>query len=132
IDFDRVSKKRATTCTPADARIKIKVVKMVDPVTKKDIFIAPDGYNGKEEDDAHSCDDTKPSGQVSFEPTSQSNRYRITVTPNSGTFPIDSVQISVGGAVVTNISSPGPYTYVYTVSASDTSSKTVSAVITDQ
>lgn len=41
--FDKVSKKKATACTPAAAKIDIGVTKTIDPYTKKDVISAPDG-----------------------------------------------------------------------------------------
>ena len=60
LTFDRLSKYRATDCTPSGAKIEIEVIKTVDPVTKKDAFIAPNGYDATKEDDKHSCDDGEP------------------------------------------------------------------------
>ncbi|NBW58359.1 penicillin-binding protein, partial [bacterium] len=59
--MDKFSKKKATQCTPENAKITLDVKKMIDPITKKDTFIAPDGYDGNSEDDKHSCSDTLPS-----------------------------------------------------------------------
>lgn len=51
IKFNSLNKRKATECTIPEAIVEITVVKSVDPVTKKDIYRAPDGYNADEEDD---------------------------------------------------------------------------------
>ncbi len=61
LTFDRVSKKKATDCTPTAARLEVDVLKTVDPVTKKDSYAnVPDGYNSNESDDVHQCGDAEP------------------------------------------------------------------------
>ncbi len=129
--FDRVSKKKATDLTPEGARIELDVTKLVDPVTKKDVFIAPDGYDASSDDDAHKASDLKPSVSVSADLTSPSdpNIYTITVTVTSGTpFSITDVQVSIGGAVVKTLTSSG--TFSYTVQKLD-KAKSLTATVTD-
>ena len=77
LTFDKVSKKKATACTPAAAKIEISVTKTVDPVTKKDVFTAPDGYNADSDDDTHVCGDAQPI--VSFG-VIKSNKVPVVVT----------------------------------------------------
>src|SRR5690606_14358079 len=112
LDFDRVSKKKATDCTPAAARINLPVIKVTDPVTKKDNYSnVPEGYNANEEDDAHNCStDVKPSiSSVSY----NSSNGEITVTVSEGSpFKLtnSSVVITVNGATLT-VTKQGPTTY---------------------
>ena len=127
--FDKVSKKKATNLTPEGARIELDVTKTVDPVSKKDVYIAPDGYDASSDDDVHKASDVKPVASVDWKIASGSNTYTINVTVAAGTFPITGIQIKVGDAVVSTITSSGSYTY--TVPSSDTSPKAVSAVATD-
>src|SRR5690606_29972879 len=49
--FDKVSKKKATECTPEAAKIVIKVVKMTDPITKNTVYTNTEGYNANADDD---------------------------------------------------------------------------------
>lgn len=105
LTFDRVSRKKATDCTPAGARIEVDVVKTTDPVTKKDSFSnVPDGYNSNEDDDVHKCGDALPS--ISGINTS-GNTATFTVSP--GTFSVDlsGVTVSRGGAACTGIQRSG-------------------------
>jgi membrane peptidoglycan carboxypeptidase len=127
LTFDRVSKKLATDLTPDGARIELDVTKMIDPVTKKTVYIAPDGYDASKDDDVHKSTDVKPTVSVSWSPSGP-NTYVISVTAVPGTFPGVSIQLSVGGTVVTTLSGSG--TYTYTVQKSD-AAKTVSATVTD-
>lgn len=129
--FDKVSKKKATTCTPDSAKIDLDVTKMVDPVTKQDVYIAPDGYDSTKDDDAHKCGDVIPSVSVSWSPGTTSNTYLITATVTPGTFPVTSVDIKIDGTTVGTIAAPGPYTYTYTAPAGTTTAQAVTATVTD-
>ena len=97
--FDKVSKKKATDCTPAGAKIEQIVQTITDPITNKKSYIAPDGYDPNADDDTHKCDDVKPFVSV----TSQSlggGKYRITATMNKGTFALQSLRVTVDGQTV--------------------------------
>lgn len=129
--FDTVSKKKATACTPDGAKIELDVQKMVDPITKKDVYIVPDGYDGLLDDDVHSCSDAPAGVSVNWSDLATPNTYQITVTVSQGTFPITSVDILINGSIVSSISAPGPYTFVYTVDSDVASDQTVTAVAHD-
>ncbi|MBC7942924.1 transglycosylase domain-containing protein [Candidatus Saccharibacteria bacterium] len=131
ITFDKVSKKKATTCTPESAKIELDVVKTVDPVTKKDVFIAPDGYDSTKDDDIHKCEDAKPAVSVSWVPGTAAHTYVITATVSQGTFPVSGVDIKINGTTVGSVAAPGPYTYTYTVSAGTSAAQTVTATVND-
>ncbi len=111
LTFDKVSKKRATDCTPEGARIEIAVVKSKDPVTKQDIYTGmPAEYNYKEEDDAHSCNDAKPS--VSISTSSQSgDAWSVTVNVVPGKFSVEpsGVSLTYNGSAVALSQSGGSY-----------------------
>ncbi len=98
--FDRVSKKKATDCTPAAARIEIEVTKTVDPVTKKDAFIAPDGYTASADDDVHSCDDAKPSASVSGFSATNPTKGVVSFSAAPGRYTLSGVEIFVNGSSV--------------------------------
>ncbi|MDK2899058.1 MAG: penicillin-binding protein [Patescibacteria group bacterium] len=127
--FDKVSKKKATNLTPEGARIELDVTKTTDPVSKKDIYLAPDGYDATSDDDSHKSTDVKPVVSISVKAGTTANTYVIDVTATAGTFSITDIKVKVGGSVVSTMTSSGSYTY--TVSSSDTSAKTVSATVTD-
>lgn len=92
LTFDRVSKKKATKCTPDAAREEVGVTKTKDPFTKKDVYIAPNGYDATKEDDVHKCSDAKPRVQGI---TISQNQIQVRIS--EGTFPIDSVDFKVDG-----------------------------------
>lgn len=123
--FDKVSKKKATDCTPDSAKIELGVIKTTDPVTKKDIFSSPDGYDTTSEDDVHACNDAKPSITVSY----AGDTVTATVTP--GKFTVSNVDIIIDGTVVSSIAAPGPYTFKYTKPEGTQPVKTVTASVTD-
>ena len=135
IIFDKVSKFKATACTPEGAKISIDVVKTTDPVTKTDIYSSPDGYDATKDDNAHQCSDVGPSAPtVKVTPVvGSTNQYTIEVSLGAaGTFPgVSSVDIKVGTTIVTTIQAPGPYTYTYTVPSGTGAAQAVSATVTD-
>ena len=103
LNFDKVSKYKATSCTPQGAIVELQVTKTTDPVSKKDVFIAPDGYDATKDDDKHSCDDPKPSvGGVSY------SGGTVSFTPVPGKFNITSIEIFVDGNSVGTV--PGTAT----------------------
>ena len=131
LTFDRVSKKLATDLTPDGARIELDVTKMIDPVTKKTVYIAPDGYDASHDDDVHKASDTMPSATADTKPDG-ANNYVVTVTvAPGGTFPITSVQISVGGTVVATLPAGSSYTYRGVIKSAADNNQPVSATVTD-
>jgi len=115
LTFDRVSRKKATDCTPEGARITADVLRTIDPVTKKESFAnVPDGYNAKEEDDVHKCGDGP---KVSVDYTSNSGSYviKVHVTPGS-TFSVSAsgVSVVVDGKTLSVSGSGNTYTATYT------------------
>jgi len=101
LTFDRVSKKKATDCTPAAARIEVSVIKSSDPVTKKESFANSEGYDATADDDAHACTDTPPS--VSVTNRGGGNSWTIVVNVTPGTFGTNAITVSgsVAGSAVT-------------------------------
>lgn len=129
--FDEISKKKATTCTPDSTKVTLSVTKTTDPVTKKEILIAPTGYNVNEDDDVHSCDDPKPGvSQPSFEELSSgSGAYRIKVAFVKGKFDLSEATISVNGqAIASGSASSGSMTVDHTFT---TSGQPISITIKD-
>ena len=129
--FDRVSKKKATECTPDAARIELNVTKTTDPVTKKDAYSnVPDGYNASADDDVHKCGDTKP-GLTVTTTSSGPNAWKITVTATQGTFSLGSgaVSGSVSGQNLTFSNSGNTYTATY--SGTDSPVGSINITVTD-
>jgi penicillin-binding protein 1A len=92
--FDRISKKKATDCTPAETRVDVEVTKTYDPMTKKDTLSA-DGYDPEAEDDVHSCSDAKPT--INSITVDDSSGYKIIVSASKGTHSLESYTIEVDG-----------------------------------
>lgn len=124
IVFDRVSKKKATDCTPEGAKEEIGVTQMTDPITKKLVYDAPDGYNASADDDVHSCDDRRPSlSNISVKNTGGDN-YLIAVDVSSGKFSLASINFSVNGKLIksSDISSDGRQTATVSIEESGVNS----------
>ena len=132
LTFNRVSKKKATECTPAGARIEFDVIKVTDPVTKKDSYsMVPDGYDAKTDDDCQSG--VAPSVSSVTVPTSPGGdgSYTITVAISEGSAPVSTVAISVGGVSLTVIKSGNNYTAKYTGSSSPAGNGSVTVTDTN-
>lgn len=124
LTFDKVSKKKATQCTPAGARIDIDVSKSTDPVSKQDVYIAPDGYDATKDDDVHKCGDTPPTiSGISIDGS------RITVRVSQGTFGLTSIDVAFNGTSIGAINASGSGTY--DTSYNFVSDGTVTATVTD-
>lgn len=108
--FDRVSKKKATDCTPESAVISLNVTKTIDPITKKERLLAPDGYDASTSDTLHSCDDVKPFvTEVSY------SKGKLVANVTQGTHALQSVEFKVDGAVVgtVQVASSGEVSLTY-------------------
>lgn len=117
LTFDRVSRKKATDCTPAGARIELDVVKTTDPVTKKDAYSnVPEGYDATKDDDRHSCSDTAPSlGTATSNNPGGGNDWVINIAATRGTFDLpDTITVTVNGAQVPVSRTGGGYRATYT------------------
>lgn len=127
--FDKVSKKKATDCTPANARIEIGVTKTTDPITKRAAYIAPDGYDASRDDDIHKCEDVKPSVSVTTAKKA-GNTVEITVNITQGTHPLSSLKVQVGANLVADVAVSGTGSYTTTVTLA--SPETVTATVEDK
>ena len=130
ITFDKVSKKKATNCTPDGAKEEIEVTKIIDPLTKKESITAPSGYDANAEDDVHKCDDTKPQiGAISY--TNSGKKYTINVDVTAGTWGLSAIEITVDGKSIksSEITSSGKQTA--TVELDTTGAHTVSVTVRD-
>jgi penicillin-binding protein 1A len=124
LTFDKVSRKKATSCTPNAAKIELDVLKTTDPVTKKDSYSnVPDGYDSNSDDNVHSCSDTPPSGELNA-PTHVLSNYTFTGKVTNGTF-------GFGETTICTISSPGNFSCNYTMPSGTTGQQTVTLTITD-
>lgn len=126
--FDKVSKKKATSCTPDEAKIELDVTKFPDPITKKEVITAPDGYDGSKDDDAHKCEDVKPSVTVSAD--AQKNTLTVSIGP--GTFKLSKVEVRVGDTVIASFND-GRTTYSdIRNTAGDSGNFTATVTVTDE
>ena len=127
LTFDKVSKKKATSCTPPGAKIDIDVNKSTDPISKKDVFTAPDGYDATKDDDVHKCDDAAPSiGTITV------SGNKISVSAVKGTFNLKEIQVSVDGTVVATLPAGASGTYDAPYKFNDHNAHTISSTVTDE
>lgn len=141
IVFDILSKFKATEFTPDSARIELDVIKAIDPVTKKEIYIAPDGYDASKDDDKHLASDVKPTIALSSTKPQITNildlnTRTVKIIPGSGkdtTYPISSIEVYADGVLIKTMTGAEPFEYTYTSTKNDTTSKNVvfTAKITD-
>lgn len=124
--FDKVSKKKATDCTPDGAKIEVSVTKIQDPITKKDAYLSPDGYDATKDDDFHKCDDSKPTvGTISV------SGNNISVSVVQGTNKLREIQVTVDGTVVATLpaSASGTYSTSHTFTSG---THNITANVTDE
>ena len=127
MSFDRVSKKKATNCTPESARVDIPVTRSKDSSGKETVS-AQDGYDATSNDDTHRCTDSKPSVSVAV----SSNGQSATVYYRQGSHPLQQLEVKVGDQLVgtrqvnsdgdTNVSIPSSAGKNFTVTATLTDS----------
>lgn len=120
IAFDKVSKKKATDCTPDAARIDVTVQKVVDPITKQTNYVSTDGYDATADDDVHHCDDQKP-----FVNTISYSSGQLKASVSRGTNPLQTVEFKVNGQSVGSVSASDTGTYALPYSLSGSQSVTV-------
>ncbi|OYX54080.1 hypothetical protein B7Y92_00210 [Candidatus Saccharibacteria bacterium 32-50-13] len=126
LTFDRVSKFKATDCTPAAAKIEIEVLRSIDPVTKREVFIAPDGYDASKDDDKHGCDDPKPSASINE--YSSSGGGTVSFTAGQGKFALQSIEVLVDGKSIASVSGSASSAVVGSLS----SGTKITIVVTDE
>ena len=116
LTFDKVSKKKATECTPDGAKVTVDVIKTTDPVTKKDAYSnVPDGYDSSKDDDVHKCSDAAPSiSNIGI--TGAANSWTITVSVSAGTAGASGLSVTgtANGTALSFNGSGGTYTATYT------------------
>ncbi len=100
--FDKVSKRKATNCTPNLAIIEFPVIKTVDPVTKKDSYSnVPSGYDEKKDDNVHKCGEPGPSVSAPSVSPAGGGNWEIEFTVSMGAHPVtgggSSVSMTVDG-----------------------------------
>ncbi|HJM04145.1 MAG TPA: transglycosylase domain-containing protein [Candidatus Saccharimonadaceae bacterium] len=132
LTFDRVSKKKATDCTPEAARIELDVVRSIDPVTDEAIYTnVPSGYDATKEDDRHDCNDVLPSLGAAEVSAGDTDEWIITIPVSRGTFSLGSspVTISVGGTSLAVSNQGNSYTATY--EGEDNPTGSISARVVD-
>lgn len=129
ITFDKVSKKKATDCTPDGARVQINVVTTTDPTTKKQVAVASEGYDITKDDDVHICGDAIPYISLSILNAPGSGNYLIRASYSPGKGNLTNVDIRVGGTSIGSQAISG--TGVFDVPYSSLDPFTATATVTD-
>ncbi|MDQ3158762.1 MAG: transglycosylase domain-containing protein [bacterium] len=130
--IDKVSKKRATECTPDLAKEETREAS-ADKFSS-DPFSGVGGANTDEDDDIHKCNDKKPGINLVVTPKG-GNNYTVSASVSQGTHPLDSskfkgkVDFSVGGDVIKSFGIQGSYSFSY--KANFTGSKVLTATVVD-
>lgn len=127
MEFDKLSKKKSTECTPTLAKESVTITKMTDPITKKEVVSAPDGYDANANDDIHSCGDLKPSVLVAV----NSGHKSATVTYNAGKFTLQTVEAALDGQVIATKQVSGSGEWEIPLSGDRGKSYTLTATATD-
>ncbi|MBR2587371.1 transglycosylase domain-containing protein [Candidatus Saccharibacteria bacterium] len=124
LQFNRYNGKLAATCTNSDYIVAVEVTKIVDPMTKKEVYSVPDGYNKEESDD---CSYVAPRVTASY--NASSKQLSVTVTGSeilngSGSFTLTpATGQAVSGTIARSTFTPG-----YTVKGTEGS---ITVTVTD-
>lgn len=117
--FDKVSKKKATDCTPEAAKVNVDVWTITDPTTKKEFRYALDGYDANADDDAHHCGDAKPTISNFSMSRGSGDKYKISFMVNKGAGDITNVTVTIGGQLVHQTSTGGKIEFAYAFTESE-------------
>jgi Membrane carboxypeptidase (penicillin-binding protein) len=105
--FDKISKRKATDCTPESTKIEISVEKIIDPITKKITYLAG-GYDAQKSDHIHQCGDALPAVSISvFTNSNGDTVIQVLTTPGASSRPVKTYTISVDGNTVNSGSMGG-------------------------
>jgi len=132
LTFDKVSKKKATDCTPDAARIEIDVLKTKDPISKRDVFTAPDGYDATKDDDVHKCGENKPNLTGLAADSSGGRSYNLSFYIKRGDHQLQSIEVRIDGNLYAQVATKGTGTYEKKITLPNLSSHTVEVVTTDE
>lgn len=133
VDFDKVSKYKATQYTPTSARVTLSVTKSINPITKQPLYSnIPDGYDATKDDNVHLANDTPPvvTFAAAVKDKASPGSWTITVrtAPGSNAFPsITGVAITVGTAVLNGTAESDGTTFTATYTGATEPTGTVIA-----
>lgn len=94
--FNKYTKKLATDCTEEAHKITIEATKTIDPMTKKEIWHIPEGYDRENKDD---CSYKAP--KVSLSLKTGSSKKKLMVTVIEGSAKLKGFELEVDGVIVT-------------------------------
>ena len=130
MEFDKITGLLATRCTPPETRVTITVSRVIDPMTKRESLVAPEGFDANLEDDLHDCNDHKPefNGNISVNGSDPWNiSVRISSIPT--THALTRYSVTVNNIVIcTGTPSAGELL----VCSSEEQPNTITIVITDK
>ena len=118
LTFNKINKKLASDCTPANLKIQVEATVTIDPMTKQEVWYVPDEYKREEKDDCtegynapkvtlevikKTSGDTDKDKDKETDKKEEASEYagatlRVTVTKGSGN--LKSWQLIVDGNVV--------------------------------
>ncbi len=98
VEFNKNNGKRAAECTPQALRVEVELTKVVDPVSKTEIWHVPDGYNYDEID---SCEPAV-APVISFKTAGTGSGAMLTVNFAKGTFELSNYRILADGVLIKN------------------------------
>lgn len=130
VTFDRISKKKATECTPENTKEVVDVIKTIDPVTKKESVFVPNGYDINATDDVHSCSDADKPFIQSISTSKSGKTYTVTVQVTSR-HPIQTVDVTFPDGAKQSSAGNGTDTYTFTFETQGNVSGSVAVTVTD-
>ncbi len=101
---DRVSKKLAGACTPEGAKEKIQASAVRTGEGEEDVEYQAAGYDLKNEDNFHKCEDIKPLASPINYSSAGSGKYNLNFSVTQGTHGLQSVSLYIDGNLVQSLS----------------------------
>lgn len=89
--FNKYNKKLAAECTPENLKETIEVTKTIDPLTRREIYTVPEGYNKDEKDD---CKYEAPTVSIR-----KSSSGGLAISIVEGSEPLNNYTLTVDGEV---------------------------------
>ena len=117
--FNKYTKKLASECTDESYKISIEVTKTIDPMSKKEIWFIPEGYDNDTKDD---CTYSAPDVSLNSMVSGGNTIIRMVIVPGSAN--LTKYELLVDGAVIeSGTPVAGTTNFSYSPTGSETSIK---------
>ena len=114
LNFNKYTYKLATSCTPSDQLISVEVTKIIDPMTKNEIYTVPEPYTRDEEDDCSYS-------PLVISTVSIISNGKLRVSVSAGSTTLNAYELKVNGQTVASGSASSTFLIDYSVTGNESS-----------